>query len=96
MSTGSSQVGAVLSPPCLYISYLRQTKMNIDSQMKEHIINIKLHQIDKSAIATHVCEKPHRTGEAKLLEHVQNFSELAIWENFFIQKNKFIATNFDI
>ena len=46
--------------------YIGQKKKNLVICMKEYIININSHQIDKSTVAAQVLEWDHRVEEAKI------------------------------
>jgi hypothetical protein len=51
--------------------YVGQTKRNIEIGLKEYLRNIRLYQIDKSVLATHVWDKGHDIQkEMTLLKHI--------------------------
>ena len=74
-----------------------KTKRNIQIRAMKYIKNIKLFQIDKSAVAAHFWQTYHEMDlKPKLLKPLNNKTELDIWENIFILKNKDRAMNFEI
>ena len=53
--------------------FIGQTKINIEIRLKEHLRNIRLYEIDKSALGANVWDKGHNIQhETKLLKHITN------------------------
>ena len=59
--------------------------------------NVKNIEIEKSATASHACNKNHRINkEPKLLKRLHRQKELNDWEKTFIYKNRNKILNFEI
>ena len=67
--------------------YIRKTKRNLETRVKEHFRNIKNGEIEKLAIAAHVWKEKHAMDHKPvLLKQAANKQELTNWENILITK----------
>ena len=75
--------------------YIGKTKRNLETRLKEHFLNIKYKDIEKSAVAHHFLITQHKVeNEAKLLQQAEKPLELTIWKKYL--HKKIIIFNFDI
>ena len=69
--------------------YIGQTKRNLKTRIKEHFRNIKYKYVEKSAVATYHLINGHELNPVpKLLKNLTKRSEMTMWENLLILKNK--------
>ena len=67
------------------------------TNQREYCRNIRCFQIDRSAVAAHSWENGHQIDDnIKLIKHILFPKGLNVWEEMYIQKNKFYVMNFDI
>ena len=65
--------------------YIRKTKRDLETRVKEHFRNIKNGEIEKSAIAAHVWKEKHtKDHKPVLLKQASNKHELTNWENMLL------------
>ena len=101
------QAGFSNSHPLL-ISWLRRhnagfqnsspaPKRNLKTRIKEHFRNIKYNHLEKSVVATHHLINGHELNPVpKWLKNLTERSEMTMWENLLILKNKEQVMNFEI
>ena len=69
--------------------YVGQTRRNVATRMKEHMRAVKNKEVCKSAVARHCWTENHQIDQTpQLLKKVPKNSNLNIWENIFIFKNR--------
>lgn len=70
------------------MSYIGQTRRNLQKRFKEHQACFKYSNVERSAMAKHAISLNHSFTKINLMKEVQNYKYLDAWETLHIKKNQ--------
>ena len=78
--------------------YIGMTKRTIEKRLKEHKLQFRNKEPQKSAVAHHLIQKRHRVEEisTKLLKHVTDCRRLPFWESMLMRTRNDVLMNMEL